>query len=85
MRDKYDFLHEDKHQNFLQGSSLVFTGHSQTCPKYPNRKFVISLQDLKKEGRDKVHFLHVDKYKTIPRGYMINLGGHGQACPNYSK
>ena len=35
MRNKYDFLHEDKHQNFLQGSSIAFTGRSQACPKYP--------------------------------------------------
>ena len=36
VRDKYDFLHEDKYQSFLQASSIVFTGHSQACPKFPN-------------------------------------------------
>ena len=35
VRDKYDFLHEDKHQSILQAGSIVFTSHSQTCPKYP--------------------------------------------------
>ena len=30
------FLREDKHQSFLlQADSIVFTGHSQACPKYP--------------------------------------------------
>ena len=35
MRDKYDFLHEDKHQSFLQAGSITLTGHSQIFPKYP--------------------------------------------------
>ena len=30
-RNKCDFfLHEDKHQKFLQAGSTIFTGHSQT-------------------------------------------------------
>ena len=33
MRDKYDFVHEDKHKSFLQAGSFVFTGHSQACPE----------------------------------------------------
>ena len=36
VRDKYDFLHEDKCQSILQAGSIVFASHSQTCPKYPN-------------------------------------------------
>ena len=31
--DKFDFLHEDNHQSFLQARSTVFTGHSHACPK----------------------------------------------------
>ena len=34
MRNKYDFLREEKHQSFLQVGSIVFTGHSQVCPTY---------------------------------------------------
>ena len=34
MRDKYDFLHEEN-QSFLQAESVIFTGHSQMCLKYP--------------------------------------------------
>ena len=33
--DKYDFLHEDKYQSFLQDGSIVFTYYSQACPKHP--------------------------------------------------
>ena len=28
------FLHEDKHQSFLQAGSIVFTVHNQACSKY---------------------------------------------------
>ena len=34
VKDKYDILHEDKHQSFLQAGSIAFTDHSQACPKY---------------------------------------------------
>ena len=34
-RGKYDFLHVDKHQSFLQAGIIVFTGHSLACPKNP--------------------------------------------------
>ena len=27
-RDKYDFLHENKHQSFLQAGSMIFSAHS---------------------------------------------------------
>ena len=29
------FMHEDKHGSFLQAGSIVFTGRSQACTKYP--------------------------------------------------
>ena len=43
---KYDFLHEDEYQSFLQTDNIVLTGHIQAGTQ--NRKFVISLQYLKK-------------------------------------
>ena len=49
---KYDFLHEDEYQSFLLTDNIVLTGHIQAFPKYPNGKFVTSLQYLKKQGRD---------------------------------
>ena len=33
MRDKFDFLRDDKHKSFLQSDTIVFGGHSQACPK----------------------------------------------------
>ena len=47
-----------------------------------NKKFLISLEYLKKEGRGEVDFLHADK-QIILQVDTINLGGHGQACANY--
>ena len=47
-----------------------------------NKKFLISLEYLKKEGRGEVDFLHTDK-QIILQVDTINLGGHGQACANY--
>ena len=35
VRDKYDFLQEDKNQSFLQTGSIIFAGFSQACLKYP--------------------------------------------------
>ena len=34
MRDKYDISHEDKHQSFLQASTIDFAGHSQAYLNY---------------------------------------------------
>ena len=44
-----------------------FDGDSQVFPKFPNNKFAMSLQYLKREVRDEVDFLHADKvsYKLI--------------------
>ena len=35
-RSKVDFLQVDKYQIFLQGDSINFSGHSQSCPKSSN-------------------------------------------------
>ena len=40
MRDKHDFLHDDKHQSFLQDDGIVFNDHSQAYPKTQNSKSV---------------------------------------------
>ena len=81
MRDKYDFLHDDKRQSFYKLVVSFFL----VITRPQNSKFVISLQYLKKEGRDDVDFLDVDKHQTILQVDLINLSGHGQACPNYPK
>ena len=69
VKDKYDFLHGDKHQNFLQSGVIVSIGHSHSCPKYSK------YQD----------FLHANKHQLILQVETINLGGHGQARPIYPK
>ena len=35
VRHKFNFLHEDKNQRFLEVDTIVFGGHNQACPKYP--------------------------------------------------
>ena len=54
MSGKYDFLYEDKHQSFLQADSIVFTGHSHTCTKYPKQQVCNIFVYQKKKGRDEV-------------------------------
>ena len=34
--DKFDFLHADKHETFLQVDGINLGNHGQSCPKYPN-------------------------------------------------
>ena len=85
IRDKFNFLHEDKHQSFLETDIIVFGGHSQTCPKYPKQQFFATcLQYLKKERRHEVDFLHEDK-QTFLQVDTINTGEYDQSRPNYSK
>ena len=62
VRHKFNFLHEDKNQSFLEAGTIVFDYHNQACPKYPKQQvFAIFLQYLKKEGKHEVDFLHADK------------------------
>ena len=52
----------------------------QNSQSTQNSKFVISLQNLKKEKRDEVDFMHADKNQTVLQVDTINLGGHDQVC-----
>ena len=55
----------------------------QECPDYPNDKFAISLQYLKKELRDEVDFLHVDNYESLLQiDTMILILKHSQCSQN---
>ena len=61
--DEVDFLHADKHESMLQIDSMILIGivkHSQNSQK---SKFVMSLQNLKKDVRDEVNFLLADKHQ----------------------
>ena len=63
-----DFLHEDKHQSFVQANSIVFTDHSETCPKRPKQYLcnsIFAIFHLIKERRNEVDFLHADKHQIF--------------------
>ena len=78
VRDEVNFLHADKHESFLQVDFNTFDikvsytvipsllmgtiKHSQSTQ---SKKFVISLQYLKKEVTDGVHFLHAGKHQSF--------------------
>ena len=48
LSDEVDFLNVDKHESLLQIDSMILMGDGQAFPKFPNSKFAISLQYLKK-------------------------------------
>ena len=73
VREKFIFLHEDKHQRFLEADIIVFGGHSQACPKYLKQVFAISTQYLKKEGRHEVDFSHPVMPKVLKITSLQNL------------
>ena len=57
MRNKFYFLHEDKHLicmkiSFLQPDVVVYGGHIQAFPKYPKQQFweIFAISQEKKEG-----------------------------------
>ena len=82
MRDKYDFLCEDKHRSVLQAASIILLAIARYSQRTQNSKFLISLQYLKKQGRDEVYLLHADKHQVFLQVGPINLGWPVHACPN---
>ena len=47
IRHKFNFLHEDKNQIFLEADTTVFGDHDKVCPNYPKQQvFAIFLQLL---------------------------------------
>ena len=48
VRDKVDFLHADKHENFLQIATMIFNENGQASPKFLKQQvcnvFTISLK-----------------------------------------
>ena len=85
MRDKDDFLHEDKHKVFYKLTVSFLLAIARYVQGTPNSKFLISLQYLKNEGRDEVDFLHANKHQTFLPVDPTNLDEHGQAFPQFSK
>ena len=56
MSDEVDFLHADKHESLLQIDTMILMGIVKHFESYPNIKFTMPLQYLKKEVRDEVDF-----------------------------
>ena len=52
MGDEVNFLHADKHKNFLQVNSTTLGLPSQACPKYPKRQVcnILVIFQGKREG-----------------------------------
>ena len=46
----------DKYESFQQAGNIVFTSHSQTCPKYPKKQVCNIFAISKKKQRDDVYF-----------------------------
>ena len=62
---KLIFFLADKHESMLEIDIMilmVMVKHSQSSPK---RKFVMSLQYLRKKVRDEVDFLHAHKHQSF--------------------
>ena len=68
---------------------------SQAFPKFPNNKFAISFQYLKKEVKYEVDFSHADKHQSflqvdintfcIKEGDTFIIDRHDQAFSRYLK
>ena len=92
MGDEVDFLHADKHERFLQINTIIFDGSGQAFPKFPNSKFAMFLQNIKRKVRDEVDFWNVDKHQSFLRvdpkceeDDTIIIDVHNQAFSKYSK
>ena len=83
-KDKFNFLHEDRHKVFYNLMSSFFVAIVRYPQSTQNNKFPICLQYLK-EGRDEVDFLHADKQQILLQVDTINFIGYGPSCPNYLK
>ena len=55
----------DDCQRFLRSDTVFLDVLGQACPNYPNKKFAISLQYLKKEVNDEVDFLYAGKHENL--------------------
>ena len=64
---------KDKHRIFLQVNTIVFGGHSQTCPMQcpQNNRFALWLTYLKNEERDEVDFSHADKHQSFLQAIIV--------------
>ena len=71
VRDRFDFLHKDKHQSFLQPDTIVCVVIARHAQNTQNKKFAVSLQYLKEEVKDEVDFVHADQHQTFLHVYQF--------------
>ena len=84
MRDKFNVLHEDKGQIFLEADIIDFDGHCQVSPKDPKQqvcsftKFTKSLQYLKREIRAEFIFVQINikVFNKLVLLHLIIAGRH---------
>ena len=96
VEDEVDFLHADKHQNFLQVDFntlgiknsykvILLMGMNKHFLITQSSKFAISLQYLQKCVRSGVHFLHADKRQSFYKlalFFLMEMTRHVQSAPN---
>ena len=91
-------MYVDKHQSFLQvdfntlGIKVSYKvilslpmGMIKPSQSTESNKFVISLQDLKKEVTNGVHFLHVDKHQSFCKltlMFLMEVARHIRSTQN---
>ena len=51
VRHKFNFLHEDKNQSFLEADIIVFGSHNQACRKYQKQR-VCNIFAISQERRE---------------------------------
>ena len=98
VRDEVDFLHADKHPNFVQVNFNILgikvsykmmlsllMGRFKHSQSTQSNKFAISLQYLKKEVRNEVHIFHADKHQSFHKlalSFLIEVARNVQSTQN---
>ena len=86
VRDKFIFLHEDKHQRLFEGDTLAFGGHSQAFPERPKQEVCNTICYIlrKKEGVKLFFFcMQISKpfYKLI-LSILVSMASDTQSTQN---
>ena len=77
---------EDKHQSFLQTDTIVFGGHSRTCPKYQKKTSLQYLCNISrnKGGMKLIFCMQVNsKFSCkVIRSFLVGMVCHTQSTQN---
>ena len=74
VRHKFNFLHEDKNQSFLEAGTIVFDYHNQSTQNNKSLQYFCNIS-RKKVGLNLI-FLYADK-RTFLQVDTINIGEYG--------